>query len=333
MWPITAGGKAYDMNHPLQITDSKQASVIRDIFTADAGGTPIESIDRAIDGLKKLQANKKYMIVLTDGGTFSQNDNGLTKEDTKKKLDQRFSQNAGPAMTIMYLGIGSDACIPNTPQSEFFVKKQAVNTADVLSTLTVMCNQVFGRDTLPKNHISGKTIDFDISMSKLIIFVQGENISNLKLTGKTVGQLAGTQQTKYSTKGAGDYPSTPDTSLQGMMVTYTNCAAGKYTIEYTGTATSVEVYYEPDADLDFVFTDAKGNDVDPQALYEGDYKVSFGMKDAKTGKLISSDLLGSPQYQGSYFINGQEYPITHNGSSGEVQNEPDQGRRCILEIS
>ena len=42
------------------------------------------------------------------------------------------------------------------------------------------------------------------------------------------------------------------------------------------------------------------------------------MKDAKTGKLISSDLLGSPEYQGSYFINGQEHPITHKGFSGSV---------------
>ena len=64
--------------------------------------------------------------------------------------------------------------------------------------------------------------------------------------------------------------------------------------------------------------DAAGNTVDPQALYEGDYKVSFGMKDAKTGKLISSDLLGNPKYQGSYYINGQEYPITHEGFSGSA---------------
>src|SRR5699024_8414267 len=78
------------------------------------------------------------------------------------------------------------------------------------------------------------------------------------------------------------------------------------------------VYYEPNADLDFVFTDSEGNNVDPNALYEGEYKVSFGMKDAKTGKLISSDLLGNPQYKGSYSINGQEIPITHNGHSGEV---------------
>ena len=318
MWPITIGDKTYTMEAPFQITDAKQASTIRDIFTADASGTPIESIDCAASGLQKVQADKKYMIVLTDGGTFSKNGSGLSKDRTRKELDNRVAQYAGEAMTVMYLGIGSAACMPNSAESEWFVKKQAVNTEDVLSTLTVMCNQIFGRDTLPKSRISGNTIEFDISMSKLIVFVQGDNISGLKLTGGSVGQQVSSQQTMYSTKGAGDYKSVPDTSLQGMMVTYADCAAGTYNIEYTGTATSVEVYYEPDADLDFVFTDAAGNTVDPQALYEGDYKVSFGMKDAKTGKLISSDLLGNPKYQGSYFIDGKEYPITHEGFNGSV---------------
>ena len=318
MWPIQVGGKTYTMEAPFQITDAAQAATIRDIFTENASGTPIESIDCAAAGLQGVQADKKYMIVLTDGGTFSKNDAGLTKDRTRKELDNRVAQYAGEAMSVMYLGIGSAACMPNTADSEWFVKRQAVNTEDVLSTLTVMCNRIFGRDTLPQNHINGNTIDVDISMSKMIVFVQGENIGNLKLTGGSVGQLVSSQQTMYSTKGAGDYRSVPDTSLQGMMVTYTDCAAGSYTIEYTGSATSMEVYYEPDADLDFVFTDAAGNTVDPQALYEGDYKVSFGIKDAKTGQLIASDLLGNPKYQGSYFIDGQEYPITHEGFSGSV---------------
>jgi len=171
-----------------------------------------------------------------------------------------------------------------------------------LSMLTEACNLVFGRDTLPENHKTEKTIDFDISMSKLIVFVQGENVSGVKVAGASglVGRQLSAASTKYGTAGCGNRDSVPDTSLQGMMVTYADCAPGRYTIDYEGTATSIEVYYEPDADLDFVFTEADGNDVDPNALYEGNYKVSFGMKDAKTGKLLASDLLGNPHYVGSY---------------------------------
>lgn len=321
MHPIVINGMEYTMENPFQITDVSQASAIREIFTPDAGGTPIESIDYALQGLKQLQADQKYMIVLTDGGTFSKNGSGLSKDRTRKELDSRVQENAGRAMTVMYLGIGSDACMPETKESEYFVKRQAHNSADVLSTLTEMCNKIFGRDSLPKSHISGKQMEFDISMKKLIIFVQGEDIANLSIksnSGGSVGRKVAVQQTKYSTAGAGDYKSVPDTSLQGMMVTYEGCDAGSYTIEYTGTANSVEVYYEPDADLDFVFTDAQGNVVNPDELYEGEYVVSFGMKDAKTGKLISSDLLGNPEYEVSYYINGQKFFIDHSGQNGEI---------------
>lgn len=321
MNPITVGDKEYTMQKPFQIADAAQASSIRDIYTKDAAGTPIESIDFAIKGLKSAKADKKYMVVLTDGGSFSKNGNGLSKDRTKKELDKRFESNAGESMTVMYLGIGSEACIPDTEQSEYFVKKQAVNTEDVLSTLTDMCNLIFGRDTLPKNHISGQNIEFDISMSKLIVFVQGDNISDLKIKseeGEFTGNQISSLQTKYSTKGAADYKSVPDTSLQGMLVTYADCAAGDYKIEYGGTATSFEVYYEPDADLEFIFTDSEGNNVDLNSLYEGEYKVSFGMKDAKSGELISSDLLGNPHYEGSYTTNGEKTSFSYDGHSGEV---------------
>lgn len=321
MHPILVGDKEYTMQNPFEITDAVQATSIRDIYTEDAGGTPIESIDCAVAGIQSVQAVKKYVVVLTDGGSFSKNGHGLSKKDTKRELEKRFQTNSGESMTVMYLGIGSEACIPDTEESEYFVKKQAVNTEDVLSTLTDMCNLIFGRDTLPKNHISGTTMEFDISMSKLIVFVQGDQISNLTIqneSGDSVGKLISSQQTKYSTKGAGDYNSVPDTSLQGMMITYEDCAAGRYNIQYGGTATSVEVYYEPDADLEFIFTDSEGNNVNLNELYEGEYKVSFGMKDAKTGKLISSELLGNPHYEGNYSINDEKVIIIHDGYSGEV---------------
>lgn len=324
MHPIKVGNKKYTMNKPFRISDAKQASEIRKIFTEDTGGTPIESIDCAAKGLKSIKAQKKYMVVLTDGDTFSKSKQTLNKDKTKSELDKRIKKYAGKSMTVMYLGIGADACVPRSKQSDYFVKKRAVDTSDVLSTLTEMCNWIFGRDVLPKNHIKGNNMDFDISMNKLIVFVQGNNISNLKIKpkdGKSIGKLVSSQQTKYSTKGAGDYKSVPDKSLQGMMVTYEDCDAGNYEINYKGKATSVEVYYEPNADLEFIFTDSNGKDVDLNSLYEGKYKVSFGMKDGKTGKLIESDLLGNPHYEGSYTINGKKTKFKHDGYSGEVPVE------------
>lgn len=319
MHPIQVEGKEYTMNSPFRITDASQSSKIRDIYTPNALGTPIESIDCAMEGIRKATADKKYLIVLSDGNAFSWYNAEMSIGETKRQLDSRF-QEAGRDLTMMYLGIGNNVVMPDTPQSVYFSKKQAKNSSDVLSSLTEMCNLIFGRDTLPKSRYSGNQINFDITMSKIIVFVQGENVANLKVTGPSgpVGTQISSAATKYGSAASGSYTSYPDTTLQGMMVTYTDCDPGTYTIEYTGDAVSTEVYYEPNADLDFVFTSASGKTVDARALYEGDYKVSFGLKDGKTGKLIASDLLGNPHYEGSYYINGQEFPISHDGHSGEV---------------
>ena len=320
MHPINVGNNEYTMDNPFKVTDSSQAQKIRDIYTEYASVTPIESVDRAIYDLRNIRSGKNYLIVLTDGNAFYKNDRELSAKETKKELDKRFEKNAGSDMTAMYLGVGKDVVMPNTKESEYFVKRQAEDSEDVLTALTDMCNLIFGRDILPKGHIKGKNVDFDISIKKLIVFVQGENISDLKvLNGSNlVGTQTNVAMTRYGTAGCGNYTSIPDKSLQGMMVTYENCEAGNYTIEYSGKATRTEIYYEPDVDLEFVFTDSSGNSVDPMNLYEGEYKVSFGMKDAKTGKLSESDLLGNPKYSGKYYINGKEHDISYQGKSGEV---------------
>lgn len=334
------GTEVYSMENPLQITNAADASIIRENFIAVNGGTPIESIDAAAEGLKNVQNVKdeyKYLIIITDGATFHENNEDLG-DKTQEKLDAKIQYYAGNGMTVMYLGMDTDdgsaeACNPSTPESEYYVERIAKKSDDVLSSLTQLCNIIFGRDTLPANYIknSGKAIELDVSTKKLIAFVQGTNIENLKITGSGIGNMVGSsQQVKYSDNGADItyqgkvWNIVSDPGLQGMMVTYDGStivdgsSKSTFNIEYTGTASSVEVYYEPDADLEFIFTDAEGNPVDPNKLYEGDYKVSFGMVDAKTGKLVSSDLLGKPSYRGSYTLNGEKVKFDHKGFSGSV---------------
>ncbi len=323
MHPITVKDKEYTMDSPYVITDASQAKTIRDIYTAKAYGTPMKTVDAAAAGVQAVTADKKYLIVLTDGDYFDD----WSKDKSKKELDKRFQKYLSEGLNVMYLGVNKVALMPDTAESAQFTKRHAKNSADTLAALTEMCNKIFGRDTLPKSHLTDKKIKLDMSISKLIVFVQGENVTDLKVTGTKgeVGQKESSASTKYSTKGAGNEKSVPDKSLQGMMVTYTDCSAGNYTISFKGKATSIEVYYEPDADLDFVFTDSDGNLVDPNELYEGEYKVSFGMKDAKTGQLIDSELLGNPHYEGSYYINGEEFTFSKDGKNGEVPIELKMG--------
>ena len=334
MNPIEVNGNKYTMDSPFVISDPSQSSQIRNIYTKNADDTPIEAIDAAIKGLSSSQATENYLIVLTDGTVFYEGGKELSASVSKKKLEERFNNSIGPDLNILYLRIGSSKDMPAV-NSEYYFAQNASDSKNVLSVLTMMCNKIFARDILPSSHISDKTIDFDITLSKLIVFVQGENVSDVKVTGKNgaTATPSGSAKTQYSDVGSGNYKNSVDNTLQGMLVTYTDCSAGSYDISYKGKASNVEVYYEPDADLDFVFTDEEGNLVEPESLYKGNYKVQFGLKDAKTGELITSDLLGDPVYEGKYVVNGKEYPIKHSGKSGETHVALDVGDTFTAELT
>ena len=102
MNPITVEGNTYTMQSPFKITDVTQSELIRSIYTEEAKGTPIESIDCAIADLQGVKDKNKYLIVLTDGGTFYQNGGELSKASTKWALDQRIQAQAGENMTVMF---------------------------------------------------------------------------------------------------------------------------------------------------------------------------------------------------------------------------------------
>lgn len=321
--PLDDNPYFFDFNNfkPLRITGPQDAGKIRTIYTPLPGDTHIESIQAAYDGLIG-ESGEQWLIVLTDGDTFYRNDDPLdnTVEELRVCLEQ-YNQR----VNVMYLGIGQKAAIPNCTENpnHTLLVDSARDTAQVLSKLTDMCNTIFGRDTLPKNHFSngGNTLDLDVSMNKLIVFIQGENVSNVVLSSSAGQSVAAEQsyETKYPENGAGNYSEiVTDESLQGMLLTYEGIPGDDYTLSYSGQNANVEVYYEPNVDMEFTFTDEQGNQVDPNDLYEGNYKLSFGMKDGVTGEYTQSDLLGDITYSGHYYINDQEYPINYTGNSGSV---------------
>ena len=314
--------QSFSMDQPFTISGPAQASKIRNIYTPKATGTPIEAIDCAYNGLLG-EDGEKWLIVLTDGDSFYQNDMNLGKEKSKLALDNRFADYVKD-MNILYLGIGQEAVMPDsTDGSSYKIStEKATDSADVLSKLTEMCNMIFGRDSIPASHFQNNQMKIDVSMNKMIIFVQGENISNLSITnasGQSIGTLKSSVSTRYGEKGADGLPFAIDEKLQGIIVTYTDCAIGDYTISYSGTASSVEVYYEPDVEMSFTFTDEEGREVKPDQLYEGDYNIAFGMMDGRTGEFTNSDLLGETEYSGHYTINGESFPIESKEKSGSVR--------------
>ena len=334
------GTKVYSMEKPLEISSKNKdikASDIRENFIADNGITPLKSIGYAAEGLRDVtdvKVENKYLIILTDGNKFHIDGGNIYGEEpskTQELIEQEIIKYAGNGMTVMYLGMNTvnsegkvtvEACDPFTGNSKNkdkepknnYVKEIATQSIDVISSLTKMCNLIFGRNTLPKDTKyfinGGNQIFLDVSTKKLIVFVQGTNIGDLKVTGDDDSSIifdkASESQVKYPENGA-EHPDlgviVSDPNLQGMMVTYDGSTAGTFNINYDGEASSIEVYYEPDVEMMFKFTDAETNaPVNPEELYEGEYKLEYGMVDAKSGKFVESPLLGMPEYTGSYTI-------------------------------
>ncbi len=312
---ISVNGTLYTSLRPLKITQ-KTAQTIRSIYTTVPSGTPIESITHAYDDIQKKSFDEKWLIVLTDGNIFYKNDEELSVKKTKEELETVLGEYANSINTL-YLGIGK-AVEPEFSSSNGYKTehKVAENSADVLKYLSGMCNTIFGRDALPPANINGGKISFDVSMSKLIVFIQGENIQNVKLGDL---QYQSKSEMKYSTltcEGERGQQAIVDTSLQGVLLTYGAVDRGEYELSYSGNATSVEVYYEPDVDLKVVLKDASGNEVDPNGeLYPGEYTVEYAIVD-RHGNKTESNLLGDTIYSITYTKNGEKKTIndTKNGS-------------------
>lgn len=332
MWEIETGGSTFSRETPLSITGGiNDPSVIRNIYTPDAGGTPIETIDDAFRGLQSSTADEQWLIVLTDGARFHKNDEEMTDSETVSELSRVLTE-YNDQVHVMYLGIGTDAALPSISGSLSSEVEKADDSGDVLDKLTTMGNNIFGRDAIPDVQQNG-TISFDVSMSKLILFVQGDNISgvSLKQENGTDCPASSMFSPNYGTRGAGDeagkytgyYPmDTADTALSGTIVTYTDLNAGDYTLSCSGNVSNVSAYYEPDVQLAVSLQDENGQVLSEDSeLSPGTYYLSYSLVD-KNGDPTSSDLLGNVKYEFDCNI------------SGEVQHiSAQESGRTALELS
>ncbi len=329
MYEVTANGKSYTSQSPVTVSGGSDISAIRDMYTPHAGDTPIETIGDAHRALQRSTADEKWLIVLTDGAEFYENGAGLGSA-TSARLSEVLTE-YNKSANVLYLGIDSVAVMPTVTsngQYQYYADK-AANSADVLSKLTNMCNMIFGRDKLTA---SGNQISFDVSMNKLILFVQGSNISGVTLkdaSGASVGSPSLEYSPRYSEKGAGSGIGSGsfgiDKSLSGYIAIYdTPLEAGTYSLSYSGDVSNVSVYYEPDVDLVAQLTDESGAVITSSSeLYPGTYYINYGLVD-KTGNMTTSALLGTTNYEVTYTINGKEQTVTSD-KSGQVALELKEG--------
>lgn len=271
-----------------------------------AGNTPFNSVRKAYGDIVSATADEKWLVVLTDG-EFQGIDN----------MDAFFAQKADD-VKVMFLGMGPDAggITANAEKSIYYVK--AKDNSEILTKITDISTRVFNRDKLDVN-VSKKTFSFDIPMSELIIFAQGNNVSvnGIKDTGGNVFKSSTEPvSVKYSEKATTNTNYTEftvDKSLQGCIATFKDdFVEGDYTVDIAN-AETIEIYYKPNIEIAAYLKDSDGNEVtDLSDLAAGEYTIEFGfVKGGTSEKIGNSKLLGTVTYEAKVTNNGVQHEKTY----------------------
>lgn len=330
----------------LEIKNISDIDKIHRMYTTYGGSTPFAAAEDAKKYLESSSATDKWLIVLTDG--MFDEDTGVREED---KLAAKLKSFARNGTNVQYLGIGSDSNDLGSfsDASKGFYADRAMVASQLSSSLINICNKIFQRNILPADKLDDdKNVMFDISMNKVIVFVQGDGARIKELSdssNKKVAKISDSGERKYSeityslgigylnkNKVTKDTVETND-ELYGHVVIFDKCKAGKYKLDYDGNKQYVQIFYEPDVDIKYSLTEA-GNEeifIDDSMLAsgaidvsEGEYKLDYYLVDGVTGERIEeSELLGKTDICGNIeYSDGRSLDI----SAGEtVVLEPADG--------
>ena len=322
MHRITTQGESGEVS---SMTVSSQADIakIHNMYTPRPSGTPYTQANVAARELNALldaqQADEGWLVVLTDGEFDSDVPKNL-QEDLKSKAAAKTN------LYVQYLAIGEEVKnIPEGDETVGFYSQKAGNSAEVVNELAVISNRIFKRNEYTA-YESGKALEFDIPISKVIVFAQGKDVSVNSLKNKEGGEVTLQNSCKVSyseTDGAGktsyvkETP-TKDTSLKGEVAVFADSSTiveGKYKLDVKG-ADTIKVYYEPDVEFGIGLFDGE-KQVTKTTIEGGAYKLYVGFVETLTGKFIKkSKLLGEPKYTLS--VNGQAVEIGQGKTSQVV---------------
>ena len=277
-------------------------SKLHDTVTA-AGNTPFASVTSAYNDLKNIQADEKWLVVLTDGQFQNA---GNIKEYFNSVPDD---------IKVMFLSMGPDApeksaIVPDAKGNIFYAK--AASSGDIFGQIIGICTRVFNSNKLEVNKNS---FSFDVPMSQLVVFAQGEDLKLGSLTNSDGKSFKSTSNVtvKYSEKAtAGGQPNYQDPiinkELKGVVATFDgDFAAGDYTLDISG-ADTVEVYYKPNVDIAAYLVDKNGVEVESaEHLRSGEFTINFGFTKAGTKERVpESKLLGKVEYFAEISNNGNK---------------------------
>lgn len=309
----TDGSSNPSTENIINVSNKADIQKIHNMYTENALGTPYSQVSAALADLQASGAYEKWLVVLTDGAF----DSDVPAGGVENHLAA--AGTSAENLHVQYLAVGAEAtALSGNPSAGFYADK-AATSSDVIDALANISNRIFKRNAI-QNFQSGGTLSFDIPISKVIVFAQGESVQIGALQGKDGNSVSAADSNAISystTAGTGRCPCVADTSLKGEIVTFGNVAAGEYTLQVDG-AQQMAVYYEPDIAFaaELVRGDQKytGGEIE-----DGTYALKVGFKDKTTGEFIAgSSLLGTAKYD--LYVNGENYSVeSPNGAPIEQE--------------
>ncbi len=272
-----------------------------------AGNTPFNTVKKAYADLNLENADEKWLVVLTDG--VFQGEKNINKFFAGKEED----------IKVMFLGMGEQADSINEDPSNNIYFEKAETSNEILSKITKTCTRIFNTDKLSFDK-STNSFEFDIPMSEIVVFAQGENVqignlsdsSNNKISG--VGKPVTVQYSEIATTDTLHGEFKVAENLKGQVLTFAgDFAPGEYSASVSG-AETVEIYYKPNIEIAVFLTDLNGNEVtDMDTIGAGEYIMDFGFVKAGTRERINenSPLLGDVSYSATAYINGSSDGMTY----------------------
>lgn len=281
-------------SHDSAVTESNVAQIHN--LVTDASYTPFRSVEKAYMDLMSAQTDEKWLVVLTDG-EFNNTTNTKVENYLKKCVSD------GKTKTVMFaMGPNAASITPDERNNVFFYK--AENSVDIPAKLTSVCSRIFQNNALEFDTAS-RTVSFNIPMSELIVFAQGENVSIGSISSSDGEKTSPSSnvKVKYSTDATTDKKYSKSkiqvaTNLRGCVATYAaSFAPGTYNLDISG-ADTVEVYYKPDVAIAAYLYDNDNNEVTQQKnITAGKYRLEFGFINGTTGeKITDTSLLGNIRY-------------------------------------
>ncbi len=324
MWPVTTdGSKNGGSLEPVIVRSTADIDKLHKLYTPKPQGTPFTPVVSAHKELQASTADVKWLIVMTDGQI-----EGFSSAD---KLRDELLKYSSDKINVQYLGFGGAFSLDSQEDKHFYASD---NDLGVQDNLIKICNRIFDRHEL-KGAVSGNKLELEISMSKLIIFVQGSDakVSGLAGPDGPAQKIADSGQRKYSELeySCGNRKPSVDSSLAGQVVTFASCKKGSYTIDMKDVdPNKIQVFYEPDVDVKITLTDSDGQVIDQSAdtIPAGEYTINYTLVDAQTGEDVTNSKLMNPVKISGYVK--QDDKVVQDGiKNGDKVTLSPGGNTCI----